>query len=416
MNDVGGIVIVGAGMAGGTAALTLRKEGFDGRLVLIGEEHGLPFGRPPLTKGYLRGDEDLAGWRVRSAGWYRDHDVEIKHARATELDVANRRIGLSKGEIVQFDKLLIATGGRNRRLKVPGAGLEGVHQLRTLADCDAIKAECRPGARVVVVGMGFIGCEVAASLRQLGLDVTAVLDGPVPLATVLGPQVGQAIAEFHREAGVQLVTNDQVIRFEGTNRVEKVITKRGRSLGCDFAVAAVGIEPNTELLAGTPVAVENGVLVNARCQTSVPGIFAAGDIANHLHPVFGRIRVEHYNNAEKQPAAAAGSMLGRRRPYSYIHTFWSDQFAEKLEYVGHVKEWDDLVFRGNPRSKHFIGFYLVKGRLRAAVGLNRGGDPEKDPNGDLAKAARLIASKARVSRADLGDEGVDLQTLRPQSR
>lgn len=415
MIDVGGIVILGAGMAGGTAAVTLRKEGFDGRLVVIGDEPVLPFGRPPLTKGYLRGEETLRSWRVKPASWYKDHDIEIRHARATELDVANRRLGLSKGEIVQFGKLLIATGGRNRRLKVPGAGLAGVHQLRTLADCDAIKAECRPGARVVVVGMGFIGCEVAASFRQLGLDVTAVLDGPVPLVKVLGPEIGRAIADFHRDAGVRLVPNDQVIRFEGRTRVSKAITKGGRSIGCDFVVAAVGIEPNTDLLAGTPVATENGVLVNARCQTSVPGIFAAGDVANHLHPVFGRIRVEHYNNAEKQPAAAARSMLGKRRPYDYIHTFWSDQFAEKLEYVGHVKEWDDIVFRGDPRSKHFIGFYLAKGRLRAAVGLNRGGDPEKDPDGDLAKAAKLIASKARVSKTDLRDEGVDLETLLPKS-
>lgn len=415
MIDVGGIVILGAGMAGGTAAVTLRKEGFDGRLVVIGDEPVLPFGRPPLTKGYLRGEETLRSWRVKPASWYKEHDIEIRHARATELDVANRRLGLSKGEIVQFGKLLIATGGRNRRLKVPGAGLAGVHQLRTLADCDAIKAECRPGARVVVVGMGFIGCEVAASFRQLGLDVTAVLDGPVPLVKVLGPEIGRAIADFHRDAGVRLVPNDQVIRFEGRTRVSKAITKGGRSIGCDFVVAAVGIEPNTDLLAGTPVATENGVLVNARCQTSVPGIFAAGDVANHLHPVFGRIRVEHYNNAEKQPAAAARSMLGKRRPYDYIHTFWSDQFAEKLEYVGHVKEWDDIVFRGDPRSKHFIGFYLAKGRLRAAVGLNRGGDPEKDPDGDLAKAAKLIASKARVSKTDLRDEGVDLETLLPKS-
>ncbi len=415
MGDVGGMVILGAGMAGGTAAVTLRKEGYDGCLVLIGDEPGLPFGRPPLTKGYLRGEETLRGWRVKPANWYKDHDIEIRHGRATELDVANRRLGLSKGEIVKFTKLLIATGGCNRRLKVPGAGLAGVHQLRTLADCDAIKAECRPGARVVVVGMGFIGCEVAASLRQLGLDVTTVLDGPVPLVKVLGPEVGRAIADFHRDGGVQLIPNDQVIRFEGKTRVSKAITKRGRSITCDFVVAAIGIEPNIELLTGTPVATENGVLVDARCQTSVPGIFAAGDVANHLHPVFGRIRVEHYNNAEKQPAAAARSMLGKRRPYDYIHTFWSDQFAEKLEYVGHAKDWDGIVYRGDPRSKHFIGFYLVKGRLRAAVGLNRGGDPEKDSEGDLAKAAKLIASKARVSRADLRDERLDLETLLPKS-
>ena len=415
VRDDGDIAILGAGMAGGIAAVTLRKEGFDGRLVLIGEEPGLPFGRPPLTKEYLRGEGDLESWQVKPAGWYKDYDVEIVRARAVRLDVKKRRVLLNKGKAVHFAKLLIATGGRNRRLTVRGARLDGVHQLRTAAECDAIKKRCRPGARVVVVGMGFIGCEVAASLRQLGLEVTVVLDGPSPLVKVLGPEVGRVIGDFHRDAGVELVPNDQVIRFEGPTRVRKVITKGARSIPCDFVVAAVGIEPNIDLLAGTAVATDNGVLVNTRCQTSVPGIFAAGDVANHLHPVFGRIRVEHYNNTEKMPAAAARSMLGDRRPYDYIHSFWSDQFAEKLEYVGHVKEWDDLVIRGDLGTKRFVGFYLVKGRMKAAVGLNRGGDPEIDKDGELAKAATLIAGKTRVSRTDLLDETVDLGTLIPRA-
>jgi 3-phenylpropionate/trans-cinnamate dioxygenase ferredoxin reductase component len=409
--DADSMVIIGAGMAGGTAAVTLRTEGFDGRVLLIGDEPGPPFGRPPLSKEYLRGESDLSDWLVKPADWYADHKVELSRARATRLDAIERRVTLSTGPEVRFSKLLIATGGRNRQLKVPGSELEGIHQLRTVADCEAIKRECRRDARVVLVGMGFIGSEVAASLRQLGLEVTVVLDGAVPLAKILGAEIGGVMADVHREAGVQLIPNDQVIGFEGRGKVEKVTTRRGRSVDCDLAIVAVGIEPNADLLVDTGVAIENGVLVDGGCQTSAPGIYAAGDIANHLHPLFGRIRVEHYNNAEKQPAAAARAMLGSGETYDYVHSFWSDQFAEKLEYVGHVKEWDDLVFRGELGGRRFIGFYLVGGQLRAAVGLNRGGDPELDSEGELAKAAKLIASKAQVSKTDLRDENVDLETL-----
>ena len=398
-------------MSGGVAAKTLREEGYSSRLVLLGNEPGVPFGRPPLSKTYLRGEEDLSGWLVKPAQWFEKNDVELVRATAVSLDTRERRIELHTGEIIPYGRLLIATGGRNRRLLIPGADLAGVHQLRTAGDCDAIKAVAQKGRRALVVGMGFIGSEVAASLRQMGLTVTAVLPGNAPFDSVLGPEMGELFAGIHRDAGVELIAHDEVVRFEGTQRVEHAFTKRGRRLDCDFAIVAVGIEPNVDILQGTDVALENGVLVDARCSTNVPDIFAAGDVANHLHPLFGRVRVEHYNNAEKQGAAAARSMLGALDEYRYLHTFWSDQYEHKLEYVGHVRKWDQFVVRGSSAEPRLIGFYLQAGSLRAAVGLNRGGDPELDEGGEMAKAGRLIGRGARPAPAALADEDQDLGLL-----
>ena len=398
-------------MSGGVAAKTLREEGYSSRLVLLGNEPGVPFGRPPLSKTYLRGEEDLSGWLVKPAQWFEKNDVELVRATAVSLDTRERRIELDTGEVIPYGKLLIATGGRNRRLLIPGADLPGVHQLRTAGDCDAIKAVAQKGGRALVVGMGFIGSEVAASLRQMGLTVTAVLPGNAPFDSVLGPEMGELFAGIHRDAGVELIAHDEVVRFEGTQRVEHAVTKRGRRLDCDFAIVAVGIEPNVDILQGTDVALDNGVLVDARCSTNVPDIFAAGDVANHLHPLFGRVRVEHYNNAEKQGAAAARSMLGAQDDYRYLHTFWSDQYEHKLEYVGHVRKWDQFVVRGSSAERRLIGFYLQAGSLRAAVGLNRGGDPELDEGGEMAKAGRLIGRGARPAPAALADEDQDLGLL-----
>ena len=398
-------------MSGGVAAKTLREEGYSRRLVLLGNEPGVPFGRPPLSKTYLRGEEDLSGWLVKPAQWFEKNDVELVRATAVSLDTRERRIELHTGEVIPYGRLLIATGGRNRRLLIPGADLPGVHQLRTAGDCDAIKAVAQKGGRALVVGMGFIGSEVAASLRQMGLTVTAVLPGNAPLDSVLGPEMGELFAGIHRDAGVELIAHDEVVRFEGTQRVEHAVTKRGRRLDCDFAIVAVGIEPNVDILQGTDVPLDNGVLVDARCSTNVPDIFAAGDVANHLHPLFGRVRVEHYNNAEKQGAAAARSMLGALDEYRYLHTFWSDQYEHKLEYVGHVRKWDQFVVRGSSAERRLIGFYLQAGSLRAAVGLNRGGDPELDEGGEMAKAGRLIARGARPAPAALADEDQDLGLL-----
>jgi 3-phenylpropionate/trans-cinnamate dioxygenase ferredoxin reductase component len=402
------IVIVGGGVAGGNAAATLREEGFPGPVVLISREPGVPFGRPPLSKTYLRSEEDLEAWYVRPADWYAAHDVELRRGAVVAVDPAAHAITLDSGEELGYDKVLIATGGRNRRLGIPGAGLPGIHYLRTLAECDAIKQEAAPGRRAVIGGMGFIGCEVAASLTQLGVQVTAAFPGRAPLERVLGGQVGALIGAIHRANGVELLAGDQVTAFEGTERVEAVVTGAGRRVACDFAVAGVGIEPDTPAVA---VARENGILADELCRASAPDVYVAGDVANQLHPLFGRVRVEHFNNAEKQGAAAARSMLGSTAPYDYLHSFWSDQYEHKIEYVGHVTKWDEFVVRGSVEEGQLIGFYLVDGVVLAAAGLDRGGDPELDRDGEMAACGRLVAARARPAPAVLADDRTDLWSL-----
>jgi len=318
-----GIVIVGGAMTGGNAAVTLREEGYRDRVTLIGRETGIPFGRPPLSKTYLRSEEDLTDWYVRPASWYAEHDVDrLDGSTVAVIDTAAHTVRLSSGQELPYQKVLIATGGQNRRLGLPGAGLPGLHYLRTVAECEAIKAEAVAGRRAVVVGMSFIGSEVAASLAQLGVHVTTIFPGRFPLERVLGEDLGAIFAAIHRGNGVELLAGEQVAAFEGTERLEAVTTASGARIPCDFAVAGVGIEPVIPAFAGQPVAQDNGVLVDELCRASAADVYAAGDVANHLHPLFGRVRVEHYNNAEKQGAAAARSMLGSAAPYDYIYSFW----------------------------------------------------------------------------------------------
>jgi 3-phenylpropionate/trans-cinnamate dioxygenase ferredoxin reductase component len=407
------IVIVGGGLTGGNAAATLRDEGFTGPIVLVSREPGVPFGRPPLSKTYLRSEEDLDGWYVRPADWYAGHDVQLlSGASVTAIDPAAHTAMLDSGEELRYLRLLIATGGQPRRLDVPGAELAGILYLRTKANCDAIKQQAAaPNQHAVVVGMGFIGCEVAASLRQLGVRVTTVFPGKVPLRNVLGEQVGELIAAFHRANGVEMLAGDQATGFEGTERVEAVVTASGRRIACDFVVAGTGIVPDTAVIAKTSIAQANGILVDELCRTSAPDVFAAGDVADILHPLFGRVRVEHYNNGEKQGAAAARSMLGSTAPYDYIYTFWSDQYDHKIEYVGYAAQWDEFVVRGSLDEGKLIGFYLVNGVVAAAVGLDRGGDPELDHDSEMAACSRLVASRAKIASAVLADERTDLWSL-----
>jgi 3-phenylpropionate/trans-cinnamate dioxygenase ferredoxin reductase subunit len=399
-------VIVGTGLAGGNAAVTLREEGWRGRIVMLGDEPGIPFGRPPLSKTYLRGEESLDGWLVKPADWYGPHEVELRTGvTVKQVDPGLKQVKLDGGDTVEYDKLLLCTGGRNRKLRVPGADLPGVYQLRTQAESDAIRRAARPGARALIVGMGFIGSEVAASLRQMGLEVTAVLGGKAPLTAVLGDQVGNVMAGIHRNHGVRLVTEDRVVGFEGSAHVARAVTAKGARIDCDLAVLGIGIEPLVDVVKGTSIALDNGILVDAACRTSVPDVYAAGDVANQLHPVFGRLRVEHFNNAEKQGRAAARAMLGDQRPYDYIHSFWSDEYEHKLEYLGYARTWDQVVIRGNLEALQFLAFYVSNGILQAALGLNRGGDPEIDADGELAAYRELIRSQVPVSARALADEG-----------
>jgi 3-phenylpropionate/trans-cinnamate dioxygenase ferredoxin reductase subunit len=408
----GAIVILGAGLAGGNAAAALREAGFAGRVVLIGRERTVPFGRPPLSKTYLRGEEDLVGWYVKPAEWYEQNDVELRAGLTGLLvDTDQKRVQLDNGETILYERLAVCTGGRPRKPPITGIDLPGVHLLRTVEDCEGIKRAARPGSRAVVLGMGFIGAEVAASLRQLGVSVTAVFGGDAPLVAALGAEVGAVLGSIHREHGVELIAKDRVVGFEGVEHLERVVTEGGARIDCDFAVIGAGIEPDLGSVSATRIGVDNGILVDAQCRTDVGGVYAAGDVANHLHPLFGRVRVEHYNNAERMGRAVGRAMLGDEAPYDYVHTFWSDQYDDKVEYVGHVTRWDAFVVRGSVDERTFLGFYLDRGVLRAAVGFNRGGDPELEEESEMAACQRLVASQAEVPTAALADEGVDLRSL-----
>lgn len=406
------VVIVGTGFAGGNAAVTLREEGWRGRIMLLGAEPTIPFGRPPLSKTYLRGEEDLSAWYVKPADWYGEHDIELRtNTTVLHVDTALKRLLLADGTALDYDRLVLCTGGSNRQLEVPGASLPGIYQLRSLAQCEAIRQAAQPAAHAVIVGMGFIGAEVAASLRQMGLEVTAVLPGAAPLAKVLGHEVATVLASIQQEHGVHLVTNDHVTGFEGRDRVERVLTANGLRLDCDLVVVGIGIQPNVDALSGSGVALDNGVLVNAQCQTNVPDIYAAGDVANVLHPLFGRVRVEHFNNAEKQGRAAARALLGSPAAYEYIYSFWSDQYEHKVEYVGHTRKWDRLVVRGSDENRTFLAFYLTQGIMQAAFGLNRGGDPELETDSELRACQELIGNRVRLSEDALANDRVDLRSL-----
>ena len=398
-------VILGASLAGATAAITLREEGADGDVILIGAEPRPPYERPPLSKAYLRGEVPFDKALVRPAAFYAEHGIQTMFGtRATRIDPSARVVELEDHRRVSFDALLIATGGRNRTVSIPGVDLDGIYSLRTVQDADRIRAEMIAGRRAVVVGMGFIGSEVAASLRQKGLEVVAIDPSKTPLFRVLGEAVGQTIAKLHRDHGVRMIFEDTVAAFEGTRRVGCVVTKAGLRLECDFAVVGIGIEPAVEALADSGIHVDNGVVVDEYCQTNVSGIYAAGDVANHYHPVFDRrIRVEHWQNAIKQGAAAARNMLGRRIAYDEIHWFWSDQYDANLQYAGFHTQWEQLVVRGRLESASYLACYVSAGRIDAAVGLNRAKE--------LRRIMPLIKARRPVNLERLRDESVDLRSL-----
>jgi 3-phenylpropionate/trans-cinnamate dioxygenase ferredoxin reductase component len=399
------LVIVGGNLTGGAVVSTLRTEGFDGRVVLIGQEPHLPYERPPLSKGYLRGEEPAEHAFLRPQEWYQENEVELHlGVAATRLDPGNHQVELSDGERIGYDEILVATGGRNRRLDVPGAELEGIHHLRTFEDADRIKAEAVPGRRAVVVGAGFIGCEVAASLRQLGVEVDVVEIFEVPLERVVGAEVGRVFEGIHRDAGVRFHFQQWVERFEGHGRVESVVTSAGHRIECDFAVIGVGIQPNVEWLEGSGVELDNGVVVDEFCTTNVESVYAAGDVANHWHPIFQRrMRVEHWDNALKQGAASARNVMGKNAPFDDPHWFWSDQYEHNLQSIGFSPEWDELVVRGSMDERSFVAFYVKDELVRAAVGLNRGKD--------VRRSAGLVRARRPVAAALLRDEDVDLKKL-----
>jgi 3-phenylpropionate/trans-cinnamate dioxygenase ferredoxin reductase component len=364
--------IVGASLAGAKAAETLREEGFDGRLVLLGAEGERPYERPPLSKDYLRGEAERESAYVHAAGFYAEHDIELRTATVVSgVDAGAGELELEGGERLGYDRLLLATGSEPRWLSVPGAELDGVHHLRTFADSDAIAAALQPGARAVIAGGGWIGMEVAASARQKGLDVTIVELEDVPLSRALGREAGLIYARLHREHGVQLLTGVAVARVEGEGRVERVVLADGRALDADLLVCGLGAIPRTELAQRAGLAVENGVMCDASLQTSDPHVFAAGDIANAEHPFYGRrVRVEHWANALNQPEVAARAMLGKPASYDKLPYFFSDQYDAGMEYRGLAIGADAFEIDGDAEAYEFVAYWRREGRTIAAMNVN----------------------------------------------
>jgi len=401
-------VIVGAALAGAKAAETLRAEGFDGRVVLIGAEPERPYERPPLSKDYLRGESGRDKVYVHEEDFYASQEIELLVGRTvTRLDTPARRVTLDDGQALGYDRLLLATGAEPRRVSIPGAELDGVHYLRTVGDSDVLRGRLDRGGSVVVVGAGWIGAEVAASARQRGLDVTLVAPESVPLERVLGAELGAVYRDIHADHGVQLLLGTDVEAFEGAAAVERVRTSDGRVLECDFVVVGVGVEPRSQLATAAGLAVDDGILVDEHLQTIVPGVFAAGDVANAWHPFYGeRIRVEHWANALNQGPAAARNMLDRRERYDTIPYFFSDQYDVGMEYAGFAREWDRVVFRGDPATREFMAFWLVGDRVVAGMNVN-----VWDVTDHIQ---RLIRARVAVDAGRLADPDIPLETLVPE--
>ncbi len=392
--DPRSIVLVGGGLASAKCAEALRTSGYDGRLVLLAAEHQLPYERPPLSKGYLQGSEELEKAFVHDAGWYRDHDVELRlGAPARTLDVEGHTVS-TDDEVLSYDRLLLATGATPRRL--PMAESVRAHYLRTIEDSDRLKAVLTPGSRIAVLGAGWIGLEVAAAARGAGCAVVVVEPAAQPLLRVLGPEVGGVFAELHREHGVDLRTDTSPSVIAPAGEGVSLALTDGTSVRADALVVGIGATPRTRLAEAAGLGVDNGVVVDERLRTSHPDVFAAGDVANAFHPLLGRhVRVEHWDNAIAQGRAAAASMLGGQDGYDRLPYFFSDQYDLGMEYVGSTPSdgYDEVVLRGDVARRVFTAFWVDDGRVVAGMQAN-----DWDATDDIR---RIVAA-----------DGVDLDALR----
>ncbi|MFC4906575.1 NAD(P)/FAD-dependent oxidoreductase [Actinomadura gamaensis] len=401
-------VIVGASLAGAKAAETLRQEGFEGRVVLVGEEVERPYERPPLSKGFLLGNDSRESAHVHSAEWYEAHRVELRvGTAATSLDRAAHEAVLASGERLRYDRLLLATGASPRRLAVPGAKLQGIHYLRTLQDAAVLREALSPGGRrVVVAGAGWIGLETAAAARTYGNDVTVIEPDPCPLHRHVGPEIGGVFADLHRRHGVNLRFDQGVAGFWGAGQVSAVVTSGGAEIPADVVIVGIGARPNTDLADDAGLEVSDGVLVDASLRTSDPDIYAAGDVAAFYHPVLGRrVRVEHWANALDGGQVAARAMLGQDVVHSSLPYFFTDQYELSMEMSGLASpgDYDEIVYRGEVDSLEFIAFWLDAGRVVAAMNVN-----VWDVTDDLR---RLIAGAVRPDPARLTDPKTPLAEL-----
>jgi 3-phenylpropionate/trans-cinnamate dioxygenase ferredoxin reductase subunit len=365
-------VIVGASLAGAKAAETLRTEGFDGRVVLIGEETERPYERPMLSKEYLRGDKPAAKLYVHDEGFYADNDIELlTGTHVASVDAGAHEVTLEDGRRMPYSRLLLSTGAAPRRLPLPGADLPGVRYLRQMGESDALRAAITAASRVVVIGAGWIGSEVAASARQLGAEVAIVAPEDVPLVRVLGPEVGGVYRDLHAEHGVDLHLSTQIEAIVGNGAAQGVRTTDGSVIEGDLVVVGVGVSPRDELARDAGLTLENGIVVDEFLRTSAPDVFAAGDVAATWNPMYNRrIRMEHWANALNQGQTAARNMLGQDTAYTKLPYFYSDQYDFGMEYNGYAADWDRVVLRSGTSVREFIAFWLKDGRVLAGMNAN----------------------------------------------
>jgi 3-phenylpropionate/trans-cinnamate dioxygenase ferredoxin reductase subunit len=397
------IVVVGGGQAGAQAVDTLRRSGYSGRLLLICDEPELPYQRPPLSKKYLSGELTAERLPFRHQAFYDEHRIELQiGVAATALDARARRLDLANGEALSYDRLLLCLGSTVRRLSCPGADLAGLHYLRKVADAASIKGAIKPGSRVVIIGGGYIGLETAATCRHLGCEVTVLELADRVMSRVVAPRVSEFFAQEHRAHGITILCNTSVARFEGADRIERVICADGRAFEADTVVAGVGAIPVTALASEAGLACDNGILVDEYCRTQDRAIFAAGDCSNHPSPRFGRrVRIESVDNAFEQAKTAALNMLDKRVAHDRVPWFWSDQFDSKLLIAGISQDFDQQVLRGDPASRSFSVCYLKGSELLAVEAINH--------SKDYMAARKLIAERARMNLARLADPNVALQ-------
>jgi 3-phenylpropionate/trans-cinnamate dioxygenase ferredoxin reductase subunit len=400
------IVIVGAGHAAGQTAVSLRQEGFDGRIVLVGEERYLPYQRPPLSKKFLAGELDQSRLLIRLEKYYTDHNVELLlGTRVTEIHRQDKSVRLSDDTLLNYDRLVIATGSHVRKLSIPGAELAGVHYLRSIDDVLGIQEHFRPGARMGIIGAGYIGLEVAAVAVTHGLDVTVVEVADRVMNRVVAPEVSHFFEKVHHAAGVKILCNrDPHSELLGDEKVEAIRSPDGSEIAVDCIVAGIGILPTTELAEAAGLDCNNGILVDEFCCTSDPSILAVGDCTNHPNSLLRRrLRLESVHNAQEQAKTAAATICGKLKPYSQIPWFWSDQYDYKLQIVGISGEHDRVIVRGNPDSGSFAAFYLAGTRLIATDAINSARE--------FMLSKKLIAAGAHLDPEILADTEIPFKDL-----
>lgn len=366
-----GVVIIGAGHAAGQAAASLRQAKFEGEITIVGDENHIPYQRPPLSKAYLKGDQGADKVYLRAAAFYEDRDINLKlGTTATALDTGTKTVALDSGETLSYEHLLISTGSRPRKLSIDGSDLPGIHYLRTMDDVDGLRDGMREGANLVIVGGGYIGLEVAAVGRELGLNVHVLEMEERILQRVTTPEMSAYYHQLHEGRGVHIHTNTGVTGFAGDGKVQEVICGE-RRFAADIVIVGIGIIPNTELAEAAGIHCDNGIVVDDHCRTSAPDVYAAGDCTNHPNPLLDRrLRLESVPNAMDQARVSTANMLGEDKTYAAIPWFWSDQYELKLQMVGFSADGDTQVLRGDMDANQFAVFYLKDGKVVAADAVN----------------------------------------------